>query len=177
MGLRVSAIYTWQRDTHPPIGKVRDMGLRVSGKNLRLFYYLGFNTAQIVLCESPKGHFDLLITRKNDADPGNAQSFVYEGEFGLQRDLMRDCIMQTRRIDTNDANIGTTPTFSRSRRPHRRSMSTNISQICRNPSPEPAETLLNTSNYQDIAFDQYLDEVTCLRRPLDALARKHLLHK
>uniref|UniRef100_A0A0K0DMU1 Ubiquitinyl hydrolase 1 n=1 Tax=Angiostrongylus cantonensis TaxID=6313 RepID=A0A0K0DMU1_ANGCA len=55
---------------------------------------------KVVVCSSHRGHYDLVLTRRNHANLGYSQTFVYDllyfNVFGFLRDVIKNCIKRLR---------------------------------------------------------------------------------
>ncbi|VDM59479.1 unnamed protein product [Angiostrongylus costaricensis] len=137
---------------------------------------VGESVEKVVVCESHRGHYDLVLTRKDHACLGYAQTFVYDllyfNVFGFSRDVIKNCIKRIRddmskgnhpvdEVGMNVANQPTTSTQERTCGDGELSLNSDGLETrfgWRPPMPYCAVKSLDPSVYRNISYDIFLRE-------------------
>lgn len=116
---------------------------------------------KVMLCESYRGHYDLVITRQDHINLAYAQSFVYDvlycRVFGFSRDVIKECIMRVRNdMDSINMDNKTPPSASIREENDETSTLKPHTSTWRPPMPYCAIKCLDPSVYRNIPFELYL---------------------
>uniref|UniRef100_A0A0K0DBF5 OTU domain-containing protein n=1 Tax=Angiostrongylus cantonensis TaxID=6313 RepID=A0A0K0DBF5_ANGCA len=134
----------------------------------------GESVEKVMVCESHCGHYDLVLTRKDHACLGYAQTFVYDllyfNVFGFSRDVIKSCIKRVRDdmskvnhpVDEVSVNVQPT-TFAQEATCGERALSLSTDGLemrfgWRPPMPYCAVKSLDPSVYRNVSYDIFLKE-------------------
>ncbi|KAE9419326.1 hypothetical protein Angca_005144 [Angiostrongylus cantonensis] len=147
----------------------------------------GESVEKVMVCESHCGHYDLVLTRKDHACLGYAQTFVYDllyfNVFGFSRDVIKSCIKRVRDdmskvnhpVDEVSVNVQPT-TFAQEATCGERALSLSTDGLemrfgWRPPMPYCAVKSLDPSVYRNVSYDIFLKE---RKRIIEASSRGSL---
>ncbi|KAK6053458.1 hypothetical protein COOONC_09037 [Cooperia oncophora] len=128
---------------------------------------------KVMLCETCRGHFDLVITREDHTNLALAQTILYEalyvGVFGFSRSVIKESIEKVRKdMDTIGADVQTPSEYMQEQSNGDCSFSDGSSvpfaPAWRPPIPYSSVKSLDPSVYRNLAYDLYLKNK---RRPSD----------
>ncbi|WKX99185.1 hypothetical protein Q1695_014230 [Nippostrongylus brasiliensis] len=164
------------RNGLPYVDKIDDT-LRMIAEllGIELHIYGGFANDPVMLCESHRGHFDLVLTMEDHTNFGYAQTILYEllyiDVFKFSKETIKESIRKVREdmdavgIDVDTPSPGEQPyaQFSFSNDDMQKLSAT----IWRPPIPYSSVKSLDPSVYRNLAFDLYWRS----RRSPDAFKR------
>ncbi|KJH43085.1 hypothetical protein DICVIV_10906 [Dictyocaulus viviparus] len=118
------------------------------------------SSEKVMLCETSRGHFDLVISRKDHMNLANAQSYVYEllyvHVFGFKSDVIKKCIKRIREdIDAIDAGTRTSSVLLGQSDKEFLPMKSGHG-MWRPPMPYSAIKSLDPSIYRNLCYDMFL---------------------